>query len=288
MRTLAALSAAVVVAIAPAAPAVAGISGQTESLGKSKGLEYMRASFPNVLTQTPQPANCDGDAQIVGGGGSISGPAPQSTLNETYPVPPSAWQAEGNSTGAARTLKAYAVCGGFVPEYESNQSSLGENTVLIASALCAVDTNPIGGGGGATGAGIRTIASFPRLPPNSPLGWHPFAHNTTIDDTLWDSWAICSELDVKYRESARVRIGPGETGKAIAKCKAKEAVVSGGWAGKRENVIGYTMRALTTRPWDSKQDANKVPDDGWLAKAQNLHTQGIDIVANAICKRPAG
>ena len=287
MRMLAALSVAVTVAIVPAAPAIAGTPGGTESLGKSKGLEYMRATFPNVVTQTPQPANCDGDAQIVGGGGSISGPAPQSTLNETYPVPPSTWQAEGTSTNGAQKLKAYAVCGGFIPDYENTQSSLGENTVLIASASCALDTDPIGGGGGATGAGIRTIASFPRLPPSSPLGWHPFAHNTTMDDTLWDSWAICSDLDVSYRNSSRVRIGPEETGKAIARCTSKEAVVSGGWSGKRENVVGYTMRALTTKPWDSKEDANKVPDDGWLAKAQNLHTQGIDIVANAVCKRPA-
>ncbi len=170
----------------------------------------MRATFPNVLTQTPQPANCDGDAQIVGGGGSISGPAPQSTLNETYPIPPSTWQAEGNSTGAVQKLKAYAVCGGFIPEYENNQAALGENTVLIATAPCAMDTDPIGGGGGATGSGIRMIASFPRLPPSSPLGWHPFAHNTTMDDTLWDSWAICSDLDVSYRNSSRVRIGPEE------------------------------------------------------------------------------
>jgi hypothetical protein len=63
--------------------------------------------------------------------------------------------------------------------------------------------------------------------------------------------------------------------------------VSGGWAGRQDEVVGFPTRALTTKPWDSKEDRNKVPDDGWLAKAQNLHTQRIDLVANAVCKRPA-
>jgi hypothetical protein len=276
---------ALALAIAPAANA--GTPGQTESLGKSKGLEYMRAKYLGVATQTTQPANCDGDAQIVGGGGSMAGPAPQSTLNETYPVPPSAWQAEGNTTQGARTLTAYAVCAGFVPSYENNQSALTENTVLFASASCEPELEPIAGGGGATGGGIRTIGSFPRLPPSTPLGWITPAHNTTMNDTLWDAYAICSDLDVKHRESARVHVGADETGTAIAECKPTEAVVSGGWAAKREDVTGFVARALSTKPWDSKDDGNKVPDDGWLVKAQNLHTQRIDLVANATCKRPA-
>ena len=137
------------------------------------------------------------------------------------------------------------------------------------------------------GAGDPHDRELPRLAPSSPLGWHPFAHNTTANDTLWDSYAICSDLDVRYRESEGVRVRPEETAKAIAECRPNEAVVSGGWAGKDGMVIGFTMRALTTKPWDSKDDKNKVPDDGWLAKAQSLHGQRIDLVANAVCKRPA-
>ena len=55
----------------------------------------------------------------------------------------------------------------------------------------------------------------------------------------------------------------------------------------RRRDSGFATRALSSKPWDSKDDANKVPDDGWLVKAQNLHTQRIDLVANATCKRPA-
>ena len=51
-------------------------------------------------------------------------------------------------------------------------------------------------------------------------------------------------------------------------------------------VIGFVTRSLTTRPWDSKEDGNKVPDDGWLVKAQNIHTAKVDLVANATCKLP--
>ena len=264
----------------------AGTPGPTESLGKSKGLEYMRAKYLQAASQTTQPATCDGGS-VVGGGGSMAGPAPESTLNETYPSQPTAWHAEGNTTQGSQTLTAYAVCGQFSLSYQSSQSALGTNTVLIATVLCEGAEEPIAGGGGATGPGIRTIASFPRLPPNNPLGWHPYAHNTSGNDTLWDSYVICAALDAKYRESPEIRVRPNETGKAIAKCKPTEAVVSGGWLGRREKVTGFVTRALTTKPWDSKDDKNKVPDDGWLAKAQNLHTQNIDLVANAVCKRAA-
>jgi hypothetical protein len=266
--------------------ASAGTPGLTESLGKSQGIEYLRAKFPGVVSQAAQPANCDGDSQIVGGGGSMAGPAPKSTLNETYPVQPGSWQAEGNTTGRARTLTAYAVCSGFVPEYESSQSPLGENTVLFAAVSCTPGLDPIAGGGGATGAGILTIASFPALPPSTPLGWRPIAYNMTQDDTLWDSYAICSGLDVKHRESDRVRVRADDVGKAIARCKPKEAVVSGGWAAKQDDVVGFVTRSLSTRPWDSSEDGNKVPDDGWMVKAQNLHTAAVDLVANATCRRP--
>ena len=70
------------------------------SLGKSKGLEYMRAKHLQVVTQTTQPAICDSGTSVVGGGGSMAGPAPESTLNETYPSQPTAWHAEGNTTPA--------------------------------------------------------------------------------------------------------------------------------------------------------------------------------------------
>jgi hypothetical protein len=269
-----------------ASPASGGTAGPTVSLGKSKGLEYMKAKHLQVVTQTTQPATCDSGTSVVGGGGSMAGPAPQSTLNETYPSQPTAWHAEGNTTSGARTLTAYAVCDQLPLSYQSSQSALDTNSVLIATVLCEGAEEPIAGGGGATGPGIRTIASFPRLPPNSPLGWHPYAHNTTGNDTLWDSYVICSNLDVRYRESGEARVRPQETAKAIAKCRPEEAVVSGGWAGVDGDTTGFSMRALSTKPWDSKDDTNKVPDDGWLAKAQSLHTQNIDLVANAICKRP--
>jgi hypothetical protein len=271
----------------PASGASAGTPGDTVSLGKSKGLEYMRAKYVDVVTQSTQPANCDGDANVVGGGGSMAGAAPGSTLNETYPSQPSAWHAEGTSTAGSRTLTAYAVCGGLSLSYQSNQSSLGVNTVLFAIATCEGLEHPLAGGGGATGPGMRMIASFPRLAPSVPLGWHPYVHNTTANDTLWDSYGVCGSLDVRYRESPEARLASNATGKAVAKCKPSEAVVSGGWVGRRDKVIGFTMRGLATRPWDSKQDGNKVPDDGWLVKAQNLHTQRVDLVASAVCKRAA-
>ncbi len=209
----------------------------------------------------------------LGGGGSMAGPAPQSTLNETYPVPPSAWQAEGNTTQGVRTLKAYAVCAGFVPSYENNQSALTENTVLFASASCEPELEPIGG----RRRGHRRRHSDHRQLP-APTAEHApgLDHPGSQHDDERHPLGRLRDLQRPRREAPGTRPGPrrrrgdrqGDRG-----MQATEAVVSGGWSAKREDVVGYVSGPCSTQAWDSKDDANKVPDDGWLVKAQNLHTQ---------------
>lgn len=269
-----------------APPAQAGTPGPTESLGKAQGIEYLRAKFGSVVSQATQPANCDGDSSVTGGGGSIDGDPATATLNESYPDPPFSWDAEGSSTGGPSTLTAYAVCAGTVPDYYTSQSSLGTNTVLHSIAACGAG-DPIGGGGGATGPGIVLIGSEPRVPPSAPVGWAPSAYNNTTNDTLFDSSVVCSDdLTVRYRRSDPIRLRPGETVKAIAHCRPNEAVLGGGFAGVKGEVIGYRIGALASKPWDSKQDAKGVPEDGWLAKARSLESLRVSLVANAVCKRP--
>ena len=272
------------------AEAHAGTAGQTVSLGKSNGLEYMRAKLANVVSQAGAPANCDGDAEVTGGGGSIAGPGADVTLNATFPLtgPASGWQAEGTTTqGAAQTVTSFAVCGGLDVSVVTTQSPLGTNTVLHALRTCAGDTQPLGGGGRATGAGILLVGSRAVLPP-STTGWGPIAYNRTQSDTLFDSHAVCGEgYTVRYRESERIKLPVGDAVKAVAQCKPAEAVLGGGFFAEKQGSVGHRASALATKPWDSKADAKKVPDDGWLARAQNLETYRVNLVAQAVCRRPA-
>jgi len=266
--------------------ATAGSAGPTVSLGKAKGLHYFKAKFEQVVSQVAQPAQC-GDANPTGGGGAISGPTADAFLHESYPLPGNGWQAEGSTTGAARTLTAFAVCGGADLDYTANQSAFPENTTLHATGTCGPSLEPIGGGASATGPGIQFIASRPQRPPSTP-GWASSASNTTMDDTLLDAHAVCSDdYTVKYRQSDPVRLAAGDSAKAIAKCKPDEAVMGGGFMGVKGEVIGYRTPVLATKPWDSKDDAKKVPDDGWLAKAGNLQDFRVNLVAHAVCKRPS-
>ena len=259
--------------------ALAGTPGPTESLGKAKGIEYMRAKYLQVVTQTAQPVSCDGDAEVTGGGGSMAGPATTSALNETYPVPESGWQAEGTSTGDAKTLTGYAVCGPVDVDYETSQVPLSENAVSHGSAICP---DPIGGGGGATGPGMRLIGSSPRLPP-STAGWAPSMWTDTMDDTLFNMHAVCGPYDVKFRE-ADTKLDAGGAGQALAKCRSDEVVLGGGFVGRKQDVVGFRTLALASKPWDS-DDRKKVPDDGWRVRALNAETLSVKLRAIATCRQ---
>ncbi len=266
--------------------AQAGGPGPTVSLGKSNGLHYYKATHVDVVSQIAQPVHCGG-ADVTGGGGSISGPPASSALNESYPMGGTDWQVEASSTAGARKLTGYAICdpnGQW--EYMSSQSALPENGAVIhGSAVCGGSSQPIGGGGGATGAGIRLIASSPMLPP-STAGWRASASNPTPNDTLFDSYAICGQnFDVRYRESQPTKLESGESGTATAACKPDEAVLGGGFWGEQSNVTGYRMLPTALRPWDSK-DKKKVPDDGFLAKALNSESFKVKLVALAVCRKP--
>jgi len=280
---------AVALAVAPAAGA--GTAGPSVSLGKSHGLEYMRAKFNDVTTQVEQSAGCDGDGQVTGGGGSIDGPAAFARLRGSYPFssPGTGWNVQGTSIGADRTLAAFAVCGGIDVDYEvTGLSSFPANSVVHGGASCPIGADPIAGGARATApvSEVTMIATFPLLPP-STAGWRtPLANPSPTEDTLYEGHAVCSSVyDVRYQYSDPKRLRSGEAANAVARCRAKQSVLGGGFFSVRADVTGYRSEALTTRPWDSKQDGNKTPDDGWLARAYNRETFRVHLVAVAVCKR---
>ena len=280
------LPAALACIAASPALAAAGTPGPAVSLGKSKGLEYFKGTYRQVVTQTAQPVACT-DGEVTGGGGSIAGPASTSALHESYPSDGTAWRVEASSTSDARTLTGWAICdpdGGIA--HNSSQSSLASNGAVLAGfATCGESGQPIGGGGEATGLGVRLIASTPSLPP-STSGWRPVVTNPTPDDTIFTSWAICANPQgVRYRESDVSKLAAGDSGKAVARCKDSEAVLGGGFEAVKGDISGFQMLPTTLKPVDSGDD-KKVPDDGWQVKALNDETSRVGLVAIAVCRKP--
>jgi hypothetical protein len=270
------------------APSAGATGDATESLGKSHGLEYMRAKHADVSSQTAQGVSCDGDAEVTGGGGSMGGPANGSTLNATYTGSAGhGWLVEGASSEPS-ALIGFAICGPRdVDHEESALMGLTDNTTLHGGQPCPANLDPIGGGARTTSGGVALIRTEPILPPSTPVQWGTSLSNQSGTDTLYEMHAVCSDddYDVRYRYSSEIRLPRHDAVKAVVHCKGKEAVLGGGFTSILNNAIGYQTPALQTRPWDSKDDGNKIPDDGWQARAYNTHEFRVNLRAVAVCKR---
>lgn len=284
LSAAAAVSLALALGVA-AGPALAGTPGPSVSLGKSKGIEYFKGTYRDVVTQTNQPVECDisggGEVEVTGGGGSISGPAETSTLFESHPLPQEAWQVEGASTAGVQKMTGYAICGPVDLVYAINQTPITTNSSTYVLATCP---DPIGGGGGATGAGLRLNMTQPVLPPSTP-GWSSQMVNTTGSDSLFDYYGICGTYDVRFRRAV-TKIDDGESGSVTASCKKSETLLGGGFAGIKNDAVGYQIDLLATKPVDSKDDKKKVPDDGWQVKAANIAgLNNLELTAIATCRQ---
>lgn len=276
---------AIVALLAPAV-ADAGTPGPTASLGKSKGFQYFTGSYAAVVTQTGQPAMCKPGQSATGGGGSISGNAANSVLHETYPdtTGETGWVVEGSSPNS-QTMRAYAICGPLAVSYETSQSPIDPGHAAAGGPNCPMGSSPVGGGAGATGPGLQPVLSSPRLPPSTP-GWTVVLTHQGMDDTLFNTFAVCSTgYQLRYR-SASARLKAGQSSRATAKCREEEVVIAGGFSSEKGGVSSYDSHLVTTRPWDSK-DKRKTPDDGWQAESYNESATNLRVIAHAVCARGA-
>lgn len=245
--------------------------GPTVSLGKSRGLEYLSAKFENVVSQTGAPANCDAGDFATGGGGSISGTGINASLNATYPTSPAGagWQGEGHTIGASgRTVTSYAICGADEVAYQTYDSAIGPNTALVASSpQCALGSVVTGGGVRAQGGDVLVAES---RPDSVQRRWDDVVFNPPgSGGSTVSPFVGCSDAyELRYRSSA-TKVKSDEGGQASARCKRHEAVAGGGFGATLDGVTQYDTWALATRPWDSTEDGNKTPDDGWLARVYN-------------------
>jgi hypothetical protein len=279
------VAAAGLAVLAGSVPAQAGLPGAPVSLGKSHGLKYVRAKFTDVVSQAGPPAPCDPGRYLTGGGGSISGAGMNAGLNATYPsisLAGQAWQAEGQTSGAsARTVTTYAICGKDEVTYPNPGSGfvVHQGNAYAPTTLCTGPDLPTGGGVRGQGGDMRISRTQPSVPPSS-VGWSSVVQNRAAADTTVTDHVGCSDLyDLHYRDHDG-KVKPHKTGKVIARCKGKEAVTGGGF-----DYLGYDAWGISTRPWDSKDDRGKTPDDGWSASLYNSLDEPVPVTTFAVCAR---
>ena len=271
------------VTIPTAGIAVAG--GVTESLGQSHGLEYVRGKLNAVTAQAGAEAVCDAEDSATGGGGSISGNTGNASLNASSPTAPvPGWQARGSTSGAQpRVVTAYAICGNQPVGETTNTETFPAGTSFGDGRVCPGAAVGTSGGLSATGSDVLINAMVPNNPPFDFLISYT---NPGPGDATVTAYARCTDvLEVRTRTSEVKRIDPGESGKAIASCKASEAVVGGGLETAGDSLASPQPWVTAIKPWDSKADRRRVPDDGWLARAHHSGTKQVELTAYAVCKR---
>jgi hypothetical protein len=281
------LAAGAVVAAFCALAGSANAGTPTVSLGSVGTIEYLKSTNTDVLTQDGRTAECDAGDSAIGGGGAISGSTRNSHLNASFPRSFPGWAAEGRTTGVTeRTVTAYAVCGEQPTTFNGQVTTLpsaGDPQATQTDSLgdCASGETAIGSGIEVTGANVRIVGTAP--PPPGGSGWTSAENVDAVQSTGATFWRGCTSGYDGTTRTAKTKIKPGDAGAAAAACKRSEAVIAGGFESLRGGEPAFSTWATSTRPFDSRDDRRKVPDDGWRATVHNGSGAKTVLRAVAVC-----
>jgi len=279
-KTVAGTLATVITVLGGSGTAIAGSPGLTESLGSSGGIEYVRAKFPSVVSQAGPTAACDAGDSTVGGGGSINGDPATARLVTLIPAatPDDGWTTEGTADVGARTVAAYAICGGDAVETVSSTDNYPAGSEFLRAELCPGDGVSLSGGAETSGGQAAPVATFPG--DDAPEWRIAYATNA---DTSVTTGVQCS---TSYPRTVRERsadVKSGDSGKIIRRCAKGHEVLGGGFVAEQPNTqLSFETVGTTSRPWDDPRDAKKVPEDGWLVKVHNFGGR-VELSAYAVC-----
>jgi hypothetical protein len=267
-----------------APPASAGTGGPAEHLGSSGPIDYLKRVLEGVTTtQTGPTPGCDSAEDVTGGGAQITGPAATGHLNASGPLfGANSWQAEGRSTApAGETVTAWSMCT-TAPVTRSSATVNLEDAVAQAnfanSCLAGKALSP-----GAVAKDNSGDVLLLGLFPGGPSTWTFSIANAEPEPAQVTFTTICSETLTVKRRTATKEVAKAKTGKVVAKCKPSEAVVGGGVKVDRNGIWQTNVPALALKPWDSRKDQDKTPDDGYLVKSHNGTAKPVDLTAYASC-----
>ncbi len=270
---------ALAVAAIAAPSALAGSPSATKSLGEQDGIEFLRTKSPSVVSQAGAQTLCTGSDQVTGGGAGIVGDGSKSHLNTSGPIAgDQGWLAEGRSK-SPKTVTTWAMCGAGAVATTSSTDQFEKIEQYNTGFTCAAG-EALSGGIQGTGGNVLLFGMFPS---EGVFDWTDSYGNASSSEASVRSTMICSSAYAFTRRTQTAVAKDREAPRVVAKCVEGETVIGGGVQVLKDGIIQSDVRALQTRPWDSKRDANKRPDDGWMVSSQNRTGTKVDVHAIATC-----
>ncbi|MEJ7876139.1 MAG: hypothetical protein WKF62_05720 [Solirubrobacterales bacterium] len=266
----------------PVASADAGGMGATQNLGKAGPLDYLRTKRSEVQSQAGPPTACKGADQITGGGAAIGGKPAKAHLNSSGPVfNDEAWLGEGRTASGSETVASWAICGDAETTQVASTDSFGQ--VQYNAGFSCNAGESLSGGIRSAGGDVLLNGAFPDDSAGDTFDWIDSYQNDVAATATITSAVICSAGYPVVHRAASQQVKPGEAAKSIARCEHGEVVAGGGVSMTRQGIPQGDVWAQATRPWDSKDDKNKTPEDGWFAKSLNDTDQKVTLTSYASC-----
>lgn len=274
---------------------IAAAPASAETLGSEGGFTYVKktATIAGGMGESAEAnARCASGSESTGGGVTVGGPPAGSAIATSGKVSELQWFADAFhlSTDKA-TLTSWAVC-------SKKASKISQGTapesVPVAPANATETATCDLSQGFVTGGGVRTIgassewslnATYPEdggdgdTMPND--AWRTFTfHREGPARTILADVVCMKGKQPSYVVNQLASVEQPKT-KLRAKCPKGKSVTGGGGF-----VSGGTddSHITSTRPYDSKKDKGKVPDDGWEVKFFDDNGVTQDYRAYAVCK----
>jgi hypothetical protein len=218
---------------------------------------------------------------VLGGGGSVNGDPSSAELSVLAPITtiPEGWLAKGASSGGPRTVTTYATCGNNATDTSTFTSLFTAGAEFSSGEECDPGDVSLSGGVSA-GNGDTTIATI--RPDFQVFDWNNrFAVES--DDTV-SRYVVCTSEYPREVKAKAASVRKDTAAKVVRKCKAGDEVLGGGFEADNDGgPFPFEVHAITSKPWDDPKDANKVPEDGWLAKLYNDTGAKMKLKAFAVC-----
>jgi hypothetical protein len=295
VRRAAAMAVALCLAVPGAVSAATPDTGDADR-GTVEGVRYR--IDPGRLAAdagaTEAVAGC-GDPRwhLIGGGARVDADATAAWLSAGRPVdgddpdsaPDDGWFARG--TGARPgVLTTFAICirDGFL-RYRSLGIPADAEAARTRSVGCANDAYHATTGGASIVSRGSWVASSSPVDGKDADGQPDDAWRSSVFDGAGGTGrfrvdVVCVlQQAVAYRDGATVAVPAGGSVTATVRCPRRAPVVGGG-----AKVTGPAdgVRLVSTAPIDGN-DADRIPDDGWRVRVQNLSDTDEDVTPHATC-----
>jgi hypothetical protein len=198
-----------------------------------------------------------------------------------------------NDSGSDATVRISPICTKSAHlTYPANHRALPPHTQRDVRMPCPSGAKVIGGGVDASGNGhVGDVASTepfdgPDRGSARDDGWLGSADNPTdVSQTIFVDAVCAGSGHYKYVDSDRKPLPDNSEVSARARCPAGTNVTGGGID---NSGIEVGAEIANTDPFDTDNDADSHPDDGWEGSAQSKNSgQAERMQAFAICQVPA-